>query len=232
MTFFSWLRRRMAVQLQTRCAPARRPTPRFGPRIEALEGLDVPSTLTVTSAGDTGTGTLRYEIAAAHSGDTIVFAPGLAGKTITEVYGELVIGKDLTIQGLGATELAVSGGHANRVFEVLAGAHVAVSGLTVEFGRFTTSFPDHGALGGGFLNLGALTLSGCTVRSNEASVGGGIYNGGTLTLNGCKVSRNSSNEGAGIYNVGTLTVSTSAFSGNTPDNIHGSYTDGGGNTFS
>jgi hypothetical protein len=38
--------------------------------------------------------------------------------------------------------------------------------------------------------------------------------------------------GGGIYNAGTLTVSSSTFYTNSPDNIYGSYTDGGGNSFS
>jgi predicted outer membrane repeat protein len=63
--------------------------------------------------------------------------------------------------------------------------------------------------------------------------GGGIYNVGALTVSTCTVSGNSAgNGGGGIYNVGTLTLSNSSFSSNSPDNIEGPYTDGGGNSFS
>ena len=54
------------------------------------------ATLTVTSGGDTGVGTLRNQIAAAASGDTIVFS-GVT--TVTLTSGELVINKNLTING-------------------------------------------------------------------------------------------------------------------------------------
>ena len=81
--------------------------------------------LTVTSTQDSGHGSLRAEIAASHSGDTIVFSPTLDGKTITLTSGELDLTKDLTIHGPGADDLTISGndpvwyaGEYTRVFEV------------------------------------------------------------------------------------------------------------------
>jgi len=53
--------------------PARRGW--FGPRLEALDDRWLPSTLAVTSTQDSGAGSLRAEIAAAQSSDTIVFSP-------------------------------------------------------------------------------------------------------------------------------------------------------------
>jgi hypothetical protein len=37
--------------------------------------------------------------------------------------------------------------------------------------------------------------------------------------------------GAGICTFGTLALSNSTFTGDTPDNLFGSYDDGGGNVF-
>lgn len=54
------------------------------------------ATLTVTTNADSGVGSLRAQIAAASSGDTITFD---AGMTVTLTSGELVISKDLTIDG-------------------------------------------------------------------------------------------------------------------------------------
>ena len=45
------------------------------PTLEMLEGRIVLSTLTVLNNADSGPGSLRAEIAAASSGDTIVFCP-------------------------------------------------------------------------------------------------------------------------------------------------------------
>src|SRR5262249_35750736 len=100
MWFLPWRRLRTsnpAPRSRARLRPAR-----FRPRLEALEGRDVPSTLTVMNNLDSGAGSLRAEIAAANPGDTIVFAPGLDGQTIQLTSGELAITKSLTIQGPGA----------------------------------------------------------------------------------------------------------------------------------
>jgi hypothetical protein len=206
--------------------PARKPSS-VRPRLEALDGRDVPSTLTVTNTLDSGKGSLRYEIAHASRNSTIVFAPGLDGQTITLTGGELDITTGLTIQGPGAGLLTVSGGNHSRVFDVTASAPVVLSGLTISSG---TAFPGNAAVpdwgrGGGVLNLGTLTLSGCVVSGNAAdgpapSYGGGIYNAGTLTLTGCTVSNNHAIGdlapafGGGIYNAGTLTLAGCTVTGN------------------
>src|SRR5437762_10863248 len=118
MQLLSWLSKRITGRPQTRSTPAHRPAPRFRPQLETLEARDVPSTLTVLNNLDSGAGSLRAEIAAANSKDTIVFAPSLDGQTIALTSGELAITKSLTIQGPGAGLLAISGGNTWRVFEV------------------------------------------------------------------------------------------------------------------
>jgi hypothetical protein len=86
--------------------PSRRRA-RVRPRLEFLEDRRLPSTLTVTNNLDSGSGSLRADIAAAQSGDTINFDPSLNGQTIT-LNSELFIGgpiHNLTIQGPGAGQL-------------------------------------------------------------------------------------------------------------------------------
>src|SRR5258708_34647655 len=113
-----------------------RKRPIFRPTLEALEQRWVPSTVTVRNNLDSGAGSLRAEIAAAHNGDTIVFAPSLDGQTITLTSGELLIRKNLTIAGPGASELTVSGNNASRVFELSSQTkpQVTLSGLTISNG--------------------------------------------------------------------------------------------------
>jgi hypothetical protein len=255
MSLFTWLQirtRGFAGQRRGAHSSPRRQTT-FRPRLEALEGRDVPSTLTVTNNLDSGIyppspGSLRYEIAAAQSGDTIVFSQSLKGQTITLNGSELYINKSLDIEGLGAKYLAISGGdpYRVRVFDVAAvdllghRVQVTLSGMTIENGNGTPNdlgggwgdqYYDHG---GGILNFGTLTLSNCTVSGNSArSTGGGIANelGGTMTISGCTVSRNSvalggpspNGAGGGIYNDGTMTLSGSTVIQNIGGGIYNDY---------
>ena len=228
MSFTSWLQdcHTLATREHARRSPVK---PRaLRPRLEALEGRVVLSTLTVTNTLDSGHGSLRYEIAHANKNTTIVFDPRLDGQTITLTSGELDITTSLRINGPGAGQLTISGGENSRVFDVNASAPVVLSGLTISNGAaFGPSTPLYQYDGGGILNLSTLTLSGCDVSGNTDSgpgiaYGCGIYNAGTLTLSGCSVSNNYAGtgfeaaltEGGGIYNAGTLTVTNSTFSGN------------------
>jgi hypothetical protein len=196
----------------------------------------MPSTLTVLNNLDSGAGSLRAEIAAAHSGDSIVFAPNL--NTIHLVSGELVINKNLTIQGPGAGLLTISafnplsGGDSSRLFEVDGAlTNVSLSGLTISNGNGVG--PNTGE-GGAILNFSTLSVSNCTLSNNSVGVqvgfgrGGAIYNAGTLTVSNCALSNNSAGSfnpfiqlsgipgnGGAIYNIGTLTVTNSQFNGNT-----------------
>jgi hypothetical protein len=255
----------------TRRTPASKPTARFRPRLETFERRELLSTLTVTSNLDgpvavshrgvviVGDGTLRGEIAEAKSGDTIVFAPSLDGKTIflgatpNASRTQLEINKNLTIQGPGAGLLSIYGVDCTRIFQVDAGANVTISGLKIEGGNAVASYNNGGGYtggfipayydgcGGGILNLGTLTVSGCTAAGNESSNspgvgfsstgefgwrGGGIANFGTMTLSGSTVTFNSaSNSGGGIYNEGTMTMNGSAVTSNSAGSGGGIYND-------
>jgi hypothetical protein len=195
--------------------------PRVVPRLEELEDRTVPSTLAVTSAADDGSaGTLRTEIAAANSGDTIKFDPSLAGQTIALTGGELAITESLDIEGLGANQLTVSGNGTSRVFDVSSGGTVTLAGMAITDG-FTNGFLPGGigaGRGGGIWTDGSLTLNNCAISGNVADglsgdattngwsspagdgLGGGIYMaGGTLTVNNSTLSDNSARGGTG-YN--------------------------------
>src|SRR5262245_14767447 len=83
---------------------------RFRPWIELLENRCLPSVLTVTNPLDSGTGTLRAELAAAQNGDTIVFALPKPS-TIQLTSGTLTINHFANILGPGAGALTVNGNH-------------------------------------------------------------------------------------------------------------------------
>jgi hypothetical protein len=227
MSFFSWLRNRTSNRSTRGRAQHRAAAPRFRPQLEALEDRCVPSTLKVVNTADYGPGSLPYEIAQAQSSDTIVFDFSTSNHdrksnstphTITLIGGELVINKNLTIQGPGAGLLTIASQpylngifepvNGSRIFEVDgAGTTVAISGLTLTQGGGTklgggyTGNPYDG-YGGAILNFGKLTLSNCTLgpvviagvigSGNTADIaGGGIANFGTLVVSGCTLSGNS-----------------------------------------
>ena len=250
------VRRAVSVVLGRAARGRRRRQGGRGWWIERLEDRTVPAIITVTSVADNldvdTQVTLREALQAANDdtsvdgstagsdADTIQFAAGLAGQTITLGGTQLVINSALTINGLGATQLSISGNNTSRIFEVLANNSVTISGLTLTQGQADN--------GGGILNSGILTISHSTISGNsvvfgggESAVhggggggilsntgnGGGIRNLGRLTINNSTISGNStiydfggervitnSGNGGGISNVGTLTITNSTISAN------------------
>lgn len=122
------------------------------------------ATLTVTNTNDNGMGSLRDTIAAA-AGDTITF--GVTG-TITLTTGELLISKNLTIQGPGANQLTISGNLASRVFNISSNITVTMDGLTIANGKASGSGQN---TGGGIANSGTLNVTNSTLSGNSASGG-------------------------------------------------------------
>ena len=226
---------------------ARWPRPSGLPlRLERLEDRSLLSTVTVTSTNDSGAGSLREAIADANSGDTIRFAHGLADQTITLTSGELAIDKSLDIEGPGAAELTISGGHTSRVFDISGGAtNVEIAGLTIADGwtADAAAVGPYGpvALGGGILNTGAhVSLSRVTMADNHAvgtvaampgiASGGAAANiaGGTLDVSHSTFADNQAEgniRGAGgaiLNDNSSLVLDHSTFSGNQAITIFGS----------
>ncbi|MDB9513353.1 DUF4347 domain-containing protein, partial [Kamptonema animale CS-326] len=135
------------------------------------------ATLTVSNNNDSGAGSLRAAIASATSGDTIVFAPSLANQTIVLTSGQLVIDKNLTIDGAAATNLTISGNNASRVMDV-GGVTFTVKNLIIANGKLTGSDETTGAgagIRGG--NSSNLTVDNCQFKNNIAGFAGGIFTG-------------------------------------------------------
>ena len=173
------------------------------------------ATLTVTSAADSGPGTLRQAILNASTGDTINFAVGIT--TITLTSGELLINKNLTINGPGANVLTVqrSSMVLFRIFNISPAGTTTISGLTIAGGQ--------AELGGGVYCTGG-TINNCVITNNQAigdqPNGGGVYcDGGTVrycVISGNSVTSTNSNhyaafaQGGGIYAVGQSQIHHSA----------------------
>jgi sugar lactone lactonase YvrE len=177
----------------------------------------IAQTCTVTDNSDSpsDSGSLRYCVNNAVSGETINFASSLNGQTIILIpsNGPLAINTSLTIQGPGANLLTISGGNAVGVFQIKSGA-MSISGLTIANGY--SPLAGSGGGGGIYSNGGALTVNNITFSGNRASDGGGILSYSALTVSNSTFSGNSVTGGGGAILAagGTLTVSNSTFSGN------------------
>lgn len=178
------------------------------------------ATITVTNTNDSGAGSLRQAIADAAAGDTINFNLANCPCTITLTSGELIIDKSLTIQGLGADQLSVSGNNNSRVFNVF-GDDVTIDGLSVVQGNGVGGLNQRGGAIVHQLN-GTLTVSHCVLSNNlmsfysPGSFGGGIHNeGGTVNIVATNITNNRSVWGSGVYqNGGTMNITDSIISGN------------------
>ena len=175
----------------------------------AMSGMARASTLFVTSTNDSGSGTLRNQIAAASAGDTMEF--NVTG-TIS-LLSDLSITKGLTIIGpTGSPGITLDG---SSFF----GPIIVVNpGITVNLQNLTIANATSFGTGGGIINEGALTISNSTFSGNSGAGGGAIFNDeGSLTIINSTFSGNSapSSAGGAIFNIALLTVTNSTFSGNT-----------------
>jgi hypothetical protein len=204
--------------------------------------------LTVTNTQDSGAGSLRDTIAAAINGDTIQFDAALNGQAITLTSAELLIDKNLTINGPGADKLTVQRSSANgtpafRIFQISSTPssinRVTLAGLTITNG----STPEFG----GGINFSArdLIISNCVISGNSAAYGGGAINGSatygcsTLSISNSTISGNSAVSGGGIITAGAgfygqcgcgLTMTNSTMSGNIASSEGGGLCNHGGAT--
>jgi hypothetical protein len=187
-----------------------------------LEDRTVLSTLTVLNNADNGAGSLRATLAAAQSGDTIVFDNSLGHETISLTSGPLALSSSLTIDGLGSDLLAISGNQHSRILELSGSAQVTLSNLTLTEGVSSQ---------GGAVLIGgnaSLILDGDILSDNQAvgdthgnALGGAVFNSAaaSLTVHNTLFMNNQSNGmqesfGGALANAGTLAIDGATFTGN------------------
>jgi len=147
---------------------------------------------TVVNCNDSGSGSLRAAIAAAASGDTVVFdTAAMACTTISVTAGQLEVGvQTLTLQGPMSPTLTISAGTgSSRVIHDGVSVGMAdtsrkltINNLTIADGHRTVTVPAGGFIveGGcidadGDVTLSNSTVTGCSVTSNGGNAqGGGI----------------------------------------------------------
>ncbi|HEX6246878.1 MAG TPA: family 16 glycosylhydrolase, partial [Nocardioidaceae bacterium] len=190
--------------------------------------LQCRAQVTVSSAADSGPGSLRAALGSVCAGGEIDVDPALSGETVA-LESALEITKDVTVDGSAAPGLTLSGEGRTRVLFVRNSATAEVRHLSVHRGRA-------GALAGGVLVDGALTLDHVTVADSVSEGdngdpgtvfwqgGGGIYvgDGADLVLRDSTVRDNEAlggngGNGGGLH-VGagsTALIERSTVSGNT-----------------
>jgi uncharacterized repeat protein (TIGR01451 family) len=172
--------------------------------------------LVVTNTSNSGNGSLRQTILNLCPGGTITFDPALTsgGPATITLLSELVIDKNMTINGPTNNGMTLSGGTATRIFNVNNGVSLSINSLTIANGKAAT--------GGGILNAGTLTISNSTITNNTTDNGADA----TGTTNG-----GNGGDGGGFYNTGTLTLINSTVGGNRTgrggDNLSGTTGNGG-----
>lgn len=179
----------------------------------------------VTSNSDSGLGTLREAIASAAAGDVILFSVELTGQTILLTSGiNIPIGVNITVDGIDAPGMIISGGNTSRIFfvngNVPTHTFVAFKNLTLVNGKTTER-------GGAISTSDEVTIvvENIKFNNNVADKGGGaIFSrfNNILTVTGCEFNGNkaiTANDERGAGAIGFLsskaiTVTNSLFSGN------------------
>ena len=121
----------------------------------------------------------------------------------------MTITDDLSLTGLGADDLTISGNDASRVFSIGVDVAVDIWDVTIADGQTDA--------GGGICNDGTLTVTNSALTGHYAADNGGsIWNGGVLKVTDSEFSDNSSwNNGGAVWNTGTLDIVNGTFSRNT-----------------
>jgi predicted outer membrane repeat protein len=157
------------------------------------------ATITVTTAADSGAGSLRSAIASAQSGDTIAFASTLANQTITLTSGQIEIsaGKELVIDGSAAANLAISGNNSSRIFLVKS-TSATPTNLTIKNLSFVNGYTSDRGGAISTEHQAVLTIENVDFFGNVADNGGGaIYSAfeGTLSVTGSRFEGNQATAG-------------------------------------
>jgi len=186
-------------------------------------GSPPSSSLVVTNTADSGAGSLRQVISDSVIDGIITFDSSLTGSIIL-TSDELVISRNLTIDGLGASVTIIDGNNMFRIFRITTGASVELRNMTITNGNGGNTRENIvGTPGAGILVEleGKLQLIDAEVTNNNTKLisarGGGIFiDGAHAVLTRVLVSGNTASQGAGILiDFGSLDVFDSTISNNT-----------------
>lgn len=154
------------------------------------------------------TGGLNNTVAnIANNGDTINLEEGIYTNNVTNI----IINKNLTIQGKNPQTTIIDAQQLGRIFNITAGNTLTIINITLINGNATN--------GGGIYNSGILTMTNCILTNNNGSLGGAIYNNNSA-MNVEKsnfINNAASSDGGAIFNINgsNAIISNSNFTNNT-----------------
>ncbi len=177
----------------------------------------------VTTGSDLGGAglSLREAVASSGVGETILFEESLSGEFLDLSQGEIVISKNLTIEGLGADDfISIQGNNSSRLFRIAEGAHLTLRFIALSEGMEAADY------GGAILNEGTLTIQDCRISNCRATSGGAIFNAGMMSCLRTGFVSNLVNSpgglelgGGAILSTGTTTLSHCHFINNVASGI-------------
>lgn len=122
----------------------------------------------------------------------------------------------LTMSGaakLDSNEASVNGG---GVYNASGASFTMSADASIIGNKGRSNMTDTNSKGGGVYNEGSLTLTGGTIRNNNAYDGGGVYTTKDLAINsGVTISGNTAQHGGGVYATADLTLGGGQITGNT-----------------
>jgi hypothetical protein len=171
---------------------------------------------TVTTASDTGGGSLRWALSHATGGETIRFDPSLEGQTIN-LASTLIVPVSVTIEGPTGKGLTINGGKQVRLFEMPDTGWRTFKNLHLKDGK---SQDTRGA-GAVYADSGArITLDHVTVSGNESSGASAIYSY-DVAMSNSTVSGNVSQSSAAIIATRSLILVNSTVAHNVGAGVSG-----------
>jgi len=118
-----------------------------------------PGVKTVTNTSNTGAGSLRTLMTEACPGDMIVFSSSLPDNSTITLDGEIILDRMVIVDGSNITNLTISGGFTNRIFQIPNGLSLSLIDVNLTNGFTSTN-------GGAFYNEGEVKLSNVTFENN------------------------------------------------------------------
>lgn len=173
------------------------------------------------SGSDFSCPTLRSAVKAVDTAggtNTITLPAGTYTLSNMQSTGQLVISNgSVTVAGAGAGKTIIDGANATRIFEVIDGANLFVSNLTLQHGNASGEWAPGGAIEND-TEGNVLSVTDSTLDHNTASGNGGAIDApfaGTVTVTDSTISNNTAGgSGGGIF-AGGLDMSGSTANGNT-----------------